>query len=50
MAQKNNLEVIPVINEYGKMIVGDEKFWQKTTEAREVIVEYLRNEGLLETK
>ena len=51
MAQKNNLEVIPVINEYGKMIVGDERILgKKTTEAREVIVEYLRNEGLLENE
>lgn len=49
MAEKNDLQVIPVINEYAKMSVGDERLLgKKTTEAREVIVEWLRAEGLLE--
>ena len=49
MAEKNNLPKIPVINEYAKMSVGDERILgKKTTEAREVIVEWLRAEGLLE--
>ena len=51
MAQKNDLPVIPVINEYAKMSVGDERILgKKTTEAREVIVEWLRSEGLLENE
>ncbi len=49
MAQKNNLETKPVINEYAKITVGDERILnKKTTEAREVIVEWLKSEGLLE--
>ncbi|MFN4181491.1 MAG: valine--tRNA ligase, partial [Candidatus Paceibacteria bacterium] len=49
MAQKHKLEVKPVINEYAKMTVGDERILgKKTTEAREVIVNWLREEGLLE--
>ena len=49
MAQKNNLPVIPVINEYGKMIVGNENLQgKKTLEAREVVVEWLKSENLLE--
>ncbi len=49
MAQKNDLPVLPVINEYAKMSVGDERILgKKTTEAREVIVEWLRTTGLLE--
>ncbi len=49
MAEKNGLPIIPVINEYAKMSVGDERLLgKKTTEAREVIVEWLRSEGLLE--
>lgn len=40
-----------VINEYAKMTVGDERLLnKKTTEAREVIVEWLRSEGLLESE
>jgi valyl-tRNA synthetase len=51
MAEKNNLPIIPVINEYAKMSVGDERILgKKTTEAREVIVEWLRAEGLLESE
>lgn len=49
IAQRYNLEVKPVINEYAKMIVGNENILnKKTTEARELIVEWLRTEGLLE--
>ncbi len=49
MGQKNNLPVIPVIDEKARMIVGNERILgKKTTEAREVIVEWLRTEGLLE--
>ena len=49
MGQKNNLRVIPVIDEKARMIVGDERILgKKTTEAREIIVEWLKSEGLLE--
>lgn len=49
MAEKNNLKVIPVINEYAKMSVGDERILgKKTTEAREVIAAWLTAEGLME--
>jgi len=49
IASRHNLEVKPVINEYAKMIVGGENLLgKKTTEAREVIVEWLKTEGLLE--
>lgn len=49
MSQKNNLPVVPVINEYAKMIVGGEKLsGKKTTEAREIIAQMLRDEGLME--
>ncbi|HQV64824.1 MAG TPA: class I tRNA ligase family protein [Candidatus Paceibacterota bacterium] len=49
IAQRHQLEVKPVINEFAKMTVGDEQILgKKTTEAREAVVEYLRTEGLLE--
>ncbi len=49
MADRHNLTKIQVINEYAKMTVGDERILgKKTTEAREVVVEWLRSEGLLE--
>lgn len=49
MSERHNLPRPQVINEYAKMIVGDERILnKKTTEAREVIVEWLRGEGLLE--
>jgi valyl-tRNA synthetase len=51
MAEKNGLEIKPVINEYAKMSIGDERILgKKATEAREIIVEWLRNEGLLENE
>lgn len=49
IAQRHNLEVKPVINEYAKMTVGGENIYnKKTTEARTIIVELLQTEGLLE--
>ncbi len=49
IAQKHSLPLVPVINEIAKMTVGDERILgKKTTEARDVIVEWLRSEGLLE--
>ncbi len=49
MGQKNNLPVIQVIDEKARMMVGDERLLgKKVTEAREIIVEWLKNEGLLE--
>lgn len=49
MAQKNDLPVIPVINEYAKMTIGDENLiGKKTSEAKEIIAQWLRDEGLME--
>lgn len=49
MSQKHQLPLKSVINEYTKMTVGDERInGKKTTEARDVIVAWLRSEGLLE--
>jgi len=49
MAERHGLPKIQIINEYAKMIVGDGRILnKKTTEAREVIVEWLKTEGLLE--
>ncbi|MEK7588808.1 MAG: valine--tRNA ligase [Patescibacteria group bacterium] len=49
MSQKHKLRVIPVINEYAKMIVGDERILnKKTTDARATVVEWLQAEGLME--
>lgn len=49
IATRHNLPTKQVINEYAKMTVGGENLLgKKTTEAREVIVEWLRTEGLLE--
>jgi len=49
IAIRNCLPTKQVINEFAKMTVGDERILnKKTTEARTVIVEWLRNEGLLE--
>ena len=49
IAERNGLsnEVI-VINEFAKMTVGGRLQGKKTSEARETVVEWLRNEGLLE--
>jgi valyl-tRNA synthetase len=49
MAERHNLPKVQVINEYAKMMVGDERILgKKTTEAREVIIEWLKSEELLE--
>lgn len=49
IAERHNLPHSQVINEYAKMNVGDDKILgKKTTDAREVIVEWLKTEGLLE--
>lgn len=49
IAQRHNLPSVQVINEFAKMTVGDERILnKKTTEVREVIVSWLRDEGLLE--
>jgi valyl-tRNA synthetase len=49
IADRHNLPRPQVINEYAKMMVGGENILnKKTTEAREIIVEWLRTEGLLE--
>ena len=49
MADRHNLPRPQVINEYAKMSVGKENLLgKKTIEAREIIVEWLQSEGLLE--
>ncbi|MBP9803118.1 MAG: valine--tRNA ligase [Candidatus Pacebacteria bacterium] len=49
IANRHNLEVKPVINEFAKMTVGGENILnKKTTEAREVIVTWLKEQNLLE--
>ena len=49
MADRHNLPRPQVINEFAKMTVGENNILgKKTTEAREIIVEWLRSEGLLE--
>lgn len=51
IAERHGLPIIPVINEYAKMSVGDERLLgKKTVEAREIIVAWLREEGLLENE
>lgn len=49
IAQKNNLPVKQVINEYAKMTVDTPELKdKKVAEAREIIVEWLKKENLLE--
>lgn len=49
MARRHDLPSPQVINEYAKMSVGRENLLgKKTTEAREVVVEWLRSQNLLE--
>ncbi|MFA5933642.1 MAG: valine--tRNA ligase [Candidatus Paceibacterota bacterium] len=49
IADRHDLPRPQVINEYAKMMIGDERILgKKTTDAREIIVEWLRSEGLLE--
>ena len=48
IAGRHNLPTKQVINEYAKMTVGDERILnKKTTDARVVIAECLKNEGLM---
>ncbi|HBM45592.1 MAG: valyl-tRNA synthetase [Parcubacteria group bacterium GW2011_GWF2_38_76] len=49
IAERHNLPRPQVINEYAKMMVDTPELkGKKTTEAREIIVEWLKKEGLLE--
>lgn len=57
MSQRHDLPIIPVINEYAKINVDQDRFenedilslnGKKTTEAREIIVDWLKNQKLLE--
>jgi len=49
IAQRHNLPTKQVINELARMTVGDERLLdKKVTEARDIVVEWLRQEGLLE--
>ena len=49
MKERHDLPMIQVINEYGKMSVDEPRLsGKKTTEAREEVVAWLREEGLLE--
>lgn len=49
IASRHDLPLAQVINEYGKMMVGDDRFKdKKTAEAREVVVAWLKESGLLE--
>ncbi|MDB5238677.1 MAG: ValS [Candidatus Parcubacteria bacterium] len=49
MAQRHGLPLKPVINEFAKMIVGAEGIKdKKASEAREAVVVWLRDQGLLE--
>lgn len=49
MAERHDLPVIQVINEFAKMMVEPENLrGKKTTEAREIIVDWLREQNLLE--
>jgi valyl-tRNA synthetase len=48
IAQRHDLPMKQVINEYAKMMVDGELNGKKTTEARALVVEWLKTEGLLE--
>ncbi len=48
IADRHNLPRPQVINEYAKMMVDGRLAGLKATDAREVVVEWLRSEGLLE--
>lgn len=48
LAERHNLPKPQVINEYAKMIVGDERILnKKTADARAAIVEWIKAEGLM---
>lgn len=48
IAQRHKLEVKPVIDERGKMTVGEKLTGKKTLEAREIIVAWLKENNLIE--
>ncbi|MFA6095319.1 MAG: valine--tRNA ligase [Candidatus Paceibacterota bacterium] len=49
IAERHKLPIVPVINEYAKMsVTGPLLAGKKTTEAREAVVTWLREQGLLE--
>lgn len=49
IAMRHNLPSIQVINEYAKMTMGDENLiGKKTTEAREIVAQWLRDNNLME--
>lgn len=49
IAQRHNLPMVQVIDERARMMVGDERILgKKAAEAREIIAQYLRDEGLME--
>jgi len=53
MSERHNLPVVPVIDEFAKMTVGDDTVvpgikGKKTLEARAAIVEWIKKEGLME--
>lgn len=49
IAMRHNLPSVQVINEYAKMTVGDENLIsKKTTEAREIVAQWLRDNNLME--
>lgn len=48
IAEQHNLPHHQVINEYGKMMVDGRLSGKKTTEARNIVVEWLKEESLLE--
>lgn len=48
IAQRHNLKVVPVINEYAKMTVGDDRLLgKKVTDAREAVVAWLKESNLM---
>ncbi|MCR4334683.1 MAG: class I tRNA ligase family protein, partial [Patescibacteria group bacterium] len=51
IGEKNNLPVIQVINEYARISIDNPEFKdKKTTEARDLIIEWIRKENLLENE
>lgn len=48
IAQRHNLPIKPVINEYAKMTVEGPLEGKKVNEARELVVAWLKEEGLIE--
>ena len=49
IAQRHGLPIVPVINEFAKMSISSPLLaGKKTTEAREIVVSWLKEQGLLE--